>query len=193
MLTQAAGSGRTRRRGDARALAFLGFARLAPGLWVRPDNLRGGVAELRAALLELGLDRHVPVLGLSELDSATDARARSLWNAETLLAEARQAREALERSAARLERLSPAAAMVETFLVGGRAIRQIALDPCLPEAIAPEHERRALVAAMREYDRAGRASWREFMRAHDAPHRAAPANLAGLSGEARAAALGSTR
>jgi len=46
---------------------------------------------------------------------------------------------------------------------------------------------------MREYDRAGRASWREFMRAHDAPHRAAPANLAGLSGEARAAALGSTR
>jgi len=193
VLTQAAGSGRTRRRGDARALAFLGFARLAPGLWVRPDNLRGGVAELRAALLELGLDRHVPVLGLSELDSATDARARSLWNAETLLAEARQAREALERSAARLERLSPAAAMVETFLVGGRAIRQIALDPCLPEAIAPEHERRALVAAMREYDRAGRASWREFMRAHDAPHRAAPANLAGLSGEARAAALGSTR
>jgi phenylacetic acid degradation operon negative regulatory protein len=193
VLTQAAGSGRTRRRGDARALAFLGFARLAPGLWVRPDNLRGGVAELRAALLELGLDRHVPVLGLSELDSATDARARSLWNAETLLAEARQAREALERSAARLERLSPAAAMVETFLVGGRAIRQIAIDPCLPEAIAPEHERRALVAAMREYDRAGRASWREFMRAHDAPHRAAPANLAGLSGEARAAALGSTR
>ena len=193
VLTQAAGSGRTRRRGDARALAFLGFARLAPGLWVRPDNLRGGVAELRAALLELRLDRHVPVLGLSELDSATDARARSLWNAETLLAEGRQAREALERSAARLERLSPAAAMVETFLVGGRAIRQIALDPCLPEAIAPEHERRALVAAMREYDRAGRASWREFMRAHDAPHRAAPANLAGLSGEARAAALGSTR
>ena len=193
VLTQAAGSGRTRRRGDARALAFLGFARLAPGLWVRPDNLRGGVAELRAALLELGLDRHVPVLGLSELDSATDARARSLWNAETLLAEGRQAREALERSAARLERLSPAAAMVETFLVGGRAIRQIAIDPCLPEAIAPEHERRALVAAMREYDRAGRASWREFMRAHDAPHRAAPANLAGLSGEARAAALGSTR
>ena len=81
--------------------------------------------------------------------------------------------------------------MAETFLVGGRAIREIALDPCLPEAIAPEKERRALVAAMREYDRAGRACWREFMRAHDAPHVAAPANLAGLSGEARAAALGS--
>ncbi|HTO72039.1 MAG TPA: PaaX family transcriptional regulator [Myxococcota bacterium] len=192
-LTQAAAGDRSQRRGDARALAFLGFARLAPGLWVRPDNLRGGVAETRAALLELGLDRHVPVLRLSELDEATEARARALWDATALVAAQKQMREALEKSAARLARLAPAAAMVETFLVGGRAIRQIALDPCLPEAIAPEHERRALVAAMREYDRAGRACWREFMRSHDAPHRAAPANLAGLSGEARAAALGSPR
>jgi len=192
-LTQGAGSDRATRRLDARALSFLGFARLAPGLFVRPDNLRGGVAETRAALAELGLDRHVPVLRLSELDAPTEARARGLWDADALEAEQRQAREALERSTARLARLSPAAAMVETFLVGGRAIRQIALDPCLPEEIAPEHERRALVAAMRDYDRAGRACWRDFMRAHDAPQRSAPANLAGLSGEARAAALGSPR
>ena len=61
--------------------------------------------------------------------------------------------------------------MVETFLVGGRAIRQIALDPCLPEAIAPEAERRALVAAMREYDRAGRAL---LERIHARARRAAP-------------------
>lgn len=81
--------------------------------------------------------------------------------------------------------------MVETFLVGGRAIRQIALDPCLPEAIAPESEYHALVETMRAYDRTGRAHWREFMRAHGAPHRSSPANLAGLSGEARAVALGS--
>jgi len=192
VLTQGRANGaRATRRGDARALAFLGFARLAPGLWIRPDNLRGGVEATREALHELGLDPHVSVLRLSELDARTEARARRLWNAESLVAAQRQAREALERSAGKLERLSPAAAMVETFLVGGRAIRQIALDPCLPEAIAPEKERRALVVAMREYDRAGRACWRDFMRAHDAPHRAAPANLAGLSGEARAAALGS--
>ena len=191
-LTQGRAVGdRAARRSDSRALAFLGFARLAPGLWIRPDNLRGGVEAARDALAELGLDPHVSVLRLSELDANTEERARRLWDADALVAAQRQAREALERSAARLARLSREAAMAETFLVGGRAIRQIALDPCLPEAIAPEKERRALVAAMREYDRAGRACWREFMRAHDAPHRAAPANLAGLSGEARAAALGS--
>ena len=182
---------RPARRRDARALAFLGFAELSPGLFVRPDTLRGGVAETRRALHELGLDPAASVFALAELDARSEARARKLWDASALVRGAREAREEIERSNARLGRLSRDAAMVETFLVGGRAIRQIALDPCLPDAIAPEAERRALVAAMREYDRAGRAFWSEFMRAHDAPHRATPANLAGLSGEARAAALGS--
>ena len=177
-LTQ--GRDRATRRGDARALAFLGFARLAPGLWIRPDNLRGGVAETRRALHELGLDTAVPVFRMAELDDKTEARARRLWDGDAVVGAHRREREALERSAGRLERLSREAAMVETFLVGGRAIRQIALDPCLPDAIAPEAERRALVAAMREYDKAGRACWREFMRGHDAPHKSAPANLVGL-------------
>lgn len=174
------GRDRATRRGDARALAFLGFARLAPGLWIRPDNLRGGVAEMRRALHELGLAPAVPVFRMAELDQKTESRARRLWDANTVVGAQRREREALERSAGKLERLSREAAMVETFLVGGRAIRQIALDPCLPDAIAPEAERRALVAAMREYDKAGRACWREFMRGHDAPHKSAPANLVGL-------------
>jgi phenylacetic acid degradation operon negative regulatory protein len=179
------------RRRDARALAFLGFAELDPGWFIRPDNLRGGVEQTRQELYELGLDPAARVLAASQFDAATEARARRLWDAAGLLRAQREAREQVERSTTRLPRLRREAAMVETFLVGGRAIRQIALDPCLPEAILPEGERRALVAAMREYDRAGRAHWSEFMRAHDAPHRSSPANLSGLSGQARAAALGS--
>lgn len=184
---------RPARRRDARALAFLGFAELEPGLFVRPDNLRGGVSAVRGELYELGLDTDARVLVLGQLDEKSEARARRLWDGAALVRGQREAREELERSSARLPRLRGESAMVETFLVGGRAIRQIALDPCLPEAIAPESERRALVAAMREYDREGRARWSEFMSAHDAPHRSAPANLAGLSGEARAAALGHAR
>jgi phenylacetic acid degradation operon negative regulatory protein len=174
------GRERAARRSDARALAFLGFERLAPSLWVRPDNLRGGVSAVREALLELGLDPQVSVLRLSELDAKTETRARTLWDVDALLSAQRLAREAIERSASRLERLTPAQAMAETFLVGGRAIRQIALDPLLPEEIARERERRALVAAMREYDKVGRACWRDFMRAHDAPTAQAPAHGAAL-------------
>ena len=36
--------------------------------------------------------------------------------------------------------------MVESFLLGGRVIRQLVLDPLLPEPILPVGERDALVA-----------------------------------------------
>jgi phenylacetic acid degradation operon negative regulatory protein len=184
---------RPARRRDARALAFLGFEPLDPGFFLRPDNLRGGVDAARSELAELGLDPAARVFRATNLDAQTEIRARRLWDGAALVRAQREARAEIERSSARLPRLRGDAAMVETFLVGGRAIRQIALDPCLPDEIAPEAERRALVAAMRDYDRAGRARWSEFMRAHDAPQRSTPANLAGLSGEARAAALGTSR
>ena len=72
----------------------------------------------------------------------------------------------------------PARAMVESFLLGGRAIRQIVLDPLLPEPLVPAAERGALVAAMRRYDRVGRACWAGFMRAFDVlPEARAPVDL----------------
>src|SRR5262245_44264341 len=111
-----AGRDRATRRGDARALAFLGFARLAPGLWIRPDNLRAGVGETRGARHELGLDPAVPVFRLAELDEKTEVRARKLWDGDAIAAAQRRERDALEKSAGRLERLSREAAMVETFL-----------------------------------------------------------------------------
>ena len=37
--------------------------------------------------------------------------------------------------------------MVESFLLGGRVIRELVLDPLLPEPIVPDAERDALVAA----------------------------------------------
>jgi phenylacetic acid degradation operon negative regulatory protein len=178
------------RRSDARALAFLGFAELDPGLMIRPDNLRGGVEQTRRELRELGLAIEARVFGLGSLDESCEARARRLWNGSAITRAHRVALAQLERSVSRLPRLPRRAAMVETFLVGGRAIRQIALDPRLPDAIAPEAGYRTLVEAMREYDRAGREYWRDFMRNHGAPHRSSPVNLAGLSGQARAAALG---
>jgi phenylacetic acid degradation operon negative regulatory protein len=54
------------------------------------------------------------------------------------------------------------AAMVESFLLGGRVIRQLVLDPLLPEPIVEAAERRALVGAMRRYDKVGHACWRSF-------------------------------
>jgi hypothetical protein len=55
-------------------------------------------------------------------------------------------------------------------------IRELVLDPLLPEPLAPEAERRALALAMRRYDRAGRRAWASFMARFGAPHVATPAH-----------------
>ena len=66
--------------------------------------------------------------------------------------------------------------MVESFRVGGAALRALATDPLLPEPIVPARERAALVAAMRDYDAFGRASWSAFLTRHGVRHAKAPAD-----------------
>jgi len=178
---------RRRLRLRSRALAFLGLEELSPGLVVRPANLAGGVAAVRERLVALGLEADAPVF-LAELDAATDARARGLWDARALVEGYRRSRAELERSESRLATLSPERAMTESFLVGGRVMRQLALDPNLPEAIVPKAERDALVVAMRRYDRAGRDCWKPFLRELGLPHRTALVGLRLDGAEERLAA-----
>jgi phenylacetic acid degradation operon negative regulatory protein len=66
--------------------------------------------------------------------------------------------------------------MVESFLLGGRVIRELVLDPLLPEPLLPTRERRALLDATRSYDQLGRRAWAAFMASHGAPHSSAPTN-----------------
>lgn len=183
-----AGLGRTDRgalRRRERAFDFLGFRELEPGLWVRPDNLRGGADEIRRQLRELGLEEAAPVFALAQLDESTEARARSLWPAGTLLSAYRELREAIEKSERRLAELAPERALVETFLLGGKVLRLLAFDPLLPEPILPGAQRGALIGAMRRYDEMGRRHWGRFMRSHGAASRSTPVHL-DLAGAPRA-------
>jgi phenylacetic acid degradation operon negative regulatory protein len=161
----------------ARALRLLGFRELSRGLWLRPDNLRGGVAAVREELLALGLAAGTPVFALSGLDPENEARARALWDVRALRARYRGSRRELAASEARLApgKLRESAALRESFALGGRVIRELVADPLLPEALVPAAERRALLAALLRYDRAGRRAWADFMARHGAPHAALPA------------------
>ncbi len=167
--------GLARGRGSAlaaaeRPLRLLGFQELVPGLALRPDNLKGGVAAVRDELLALGLDPQAVVCELGALDAANEAKARGLWDAAALRRSyARSCRE-LAASEARLGRLAEGAAMKESFQLGGRVIRALVQDPLLPEPLVPAEERRAVVAALRRYDRAGRRAWAAFLARHGAPH-----------------------
>jgi phenylacetic acid degradation operon negative regulatory protein len=167
---------RTRIDPAAQALRLLGFESLAPGLHVRPANLREGIAGVRDALRALGLPEDALVCEIGELDPATDARARSLWDGEALVRSYRAARREIEASSARLPALAEAEAMVESFQLGGRVLQQLVLDPLLPAPLVDERERRALVESMRAYDRLGRDAWAGFLGRFGVPHRTAPAD-----------------
>src|SRR5262249_56834459 len=128
-------------------------------------SLKGGVDSVRSQLQALGLEPRAPVCGLTEFDVAFETRARALWDTAALLLGYARMRARLEDSAERLGLLDPREAMVESFLLGGQAIRQLVLDPLLPEPILPAGELTKLVDAMRHYDRLGRDCWKAFMMA----------------------------
>jgi len=176
---------RAERSRHARGLRLLGFRELAPGLQVRPANLAGGCEAAREELAALGLAGGSLLFVLSDLDAPTDARARSLWDAAGLRAGYRRSLEELAASERRLEALPERDAMCESFLVGGRMIQQLVLDPLLPEEILDPADRHALVDAMRRYDRRGRACWAGFLARFDVPHLRAPADTGLPAGAAR--------
>ena len=181
---------RGRSRGEAgparlrrdRSLGFLGFREFEPGFFLRPDNLLGGGEAVRVRLGDLGLDPMALVFEVRGFDALAKARARALWDAKALSRAYGDAAKTLAESRLRLEEAPVGEAMVETFKLGGRVIRQLVLDPLLPDGIAPTAARRALVAQMLEYDGFGRACWAEFLRKHGVLHRRTPADLRVVEG-----------
>jgi phenylacetic acid degradation operon negative regulatory protein len=153
---------RKRSRGCDRALRLLGFETLTPAIRIRPDNLAGGVDTIRDRLVTLGFAPAPMAFELTSLADELDAQARSLWNVEVLETGYRASRDRLIASSERLSSLSEVEAMAETFRFGGEAVRRIVLDPLLPEPIVDTGARRALVDAMRDYDRLGRDCWKTW-------------------------------
>lgn len=166
--------GRSARSKAARALLLHGFREFEPGLYLRPDNLIRGVDDMRQPLRELGLTAASPVFRLSELDAAGERRARALWQPDALPPLYARTRRELEHSEARLASLPSDRAMAESFLLGGRAIRTIALDPLLPHPIVERGSLAKLVVATRRYELAGRTCWADFLERHGVVHRRAP-------------------
>ncbi len=169
---------RSARRAHAQSLRLHGFQPLAPTLQIRPANRVEGSEALRTGLSALGLDPSASLLTLSELDAATERRARGLWDAQALSDGYRTSLEALAVSTARLGDLPEAEAMRESFLLGGRVLQQLVLDPLLPAEILDPTDRDALVEAMRRYDRLGRRAWAGLLARFGVPHIATPTDTA---------------
>lgn len=162
-----------------RALAFLGFHELDPGLAVRPDNLAESSDGLRERLFGLGLETGALVCTLGSLDAERERRARALWRADALRDGYRAMSFRLRRSEKDLAILQRERAMTESFLLGGEAIRLLVFDPLLPDELVPGGERRELLERMRSYDRLGREAWAGALEVDD---ERAPADVRGAVG-----------
>ncbi len=165
------------RRNTPHALRFLGFRWRESDLALRPANLPGGIAGVREQLRQLGLDPRALVFSIRELDAATEARATALWDGAALARAYEQSHRALVASEGRLRRLPRDRAMAESFLLGGQIIRQLVLDPRLPESIAPAAPRNRVVEAMGRYDALGRECWADFLASFGVPHLRTPADM----------------
>lgn len=108
----------------------------------------------------------MPVFRIEDFDGPGDARARGLWDAKAIGESYRSLAAELEQSAARLPQMDERAAMAESFLLGGEAIRRIVLDPLLPDAIVPTDQRDGLIRTMIRYDGVGRRCWAPFLGRH---------------------------
>ena len=167
-------SDRVAQRARDRALAMLGLRELETGLFIRPDNLTGGVATVRERLHTLGLDAHAPVFIAQQFDAEREQRARKLWDGKALTKTYRETRRKLENWLARADQLESDVAARESYLVGHDAIRQLVFDPLLPEPLVDVDERRAFVETVLKYDRAGHAIWQGLQ---SVPTRGSVSNL----------------
>lgn len=156
------GGDRSERTRSLRALALLGF-REDEGLWLRPDNLTDGIASVRRRLQALGLDADARSFVTSDADDKLEKRWRALWKTRELERGYAHAEERIQHSTERVTKLDAGAAAVETFLVGGSAIRILATDPLLPKQLVNVHARKKLHEAMLHYDAIGRRVWGQLI------------------------------
>ena len=157
--------GRTDRkdlRARMRALRLYGFAQAEAGLWVRPDNLRLSLEQLRAALLRIGLQEEALVITITDTAlpmGTTTGMTMGLWSTADLRATYEGAIAAMQRSRTAAAWLPADDAARETLLIGQSVIRTINLDPLLPEDIGDAALFRKMVSEMDAYDRFGRTFW----------------------------------
>lgn len=150
-----------------RAFGLLGLAAFERGLHLRPANLEGGAAGLRArlqALLPAGTEGGT-VFELHGLAPADDRRARGLWDGAALDAAYRAGTASLSAWLDGAAVLPPDRAAREAFALGHDAIRRIVYDPWLPAPLVDEVARRRFVATVLRHDEAGKQVWRRFLAA----------------------------
>lgn len=161
-----------------RAMDMLGMKELDRGLYVRPDNLAGGVNAVRERLLALGLEPEAVTFVATEFDSSRQANIPQLWDTEALNNLYRTQKIRLDEWLDSYVDFEPEVAARESYLLGGQAIRQVVFDPWLPPPFVDTEARHVFVETVKRFDETGKAIWDQLYKLYDdMPARAASTHL----------------
>ena len=125
---------------NARLLEYaatrLGFKKLADRAWLRPNNLAMPISKTIELLEAMSGCSDLTITKVSEVHSAGETPAiTSLWSSDELEGKYRDLTQRLNQSMKDLEDADEKQALRDSFLIGGNAIRRLALDPLLPAEI----------------------------------------------------------
>jgi phenylacetic acid degradation operon negative regulatory protein len=160
-------SDRTAQSRRQRALHMMGFREADKGLFVRPDNLQGGVKACREQLHALGLDATAWVFSMHETCDDFSRQLAQLWDVETLSQSYRDTHDRLATWLQMQAQLPPDQAAREAYLLDRPAVRQVVWDPLLPEQWVDGPARSAMFSTVRSFDAAGRSIWQRFFQFSD--------------------------
>ena len=149
-------------RRRTRALDLVGFRALRHGLFVRPDNLAGGLPAIGQQLTRLGLDVEAELCGVT-LDARQRARVEQRYQVKADARRAQGLTRKVEALLPLMRRRSPRQLAATSFWLGDEVLRFLARDPLLPDELADPGPRRKLSELMSALDKQGLAVWRSLL------------------------------
>jgi phenylacetic acid degradation operon negative regulatory protein len=130
----------------------LGFRAFRNGFWVRPDNLAMPVIKMTELIEAMSGTSEFIISKLTETYVDGEAQSfASLWKLRELEEMYRRETNRLKGSVKDLDRAAEDIALRESFLIGGDAIRRLALDPLLPPELIDVAARSSYTDCAREY------------------------------------------
>ncbi|MBP8019297.1 MAG: PaaX family transcriptional regulator [Hylemonella sp.] len=141
-----------------RALGLLGFAALTPCLWVRPDNLIGGLAAAQQHAQDLGVGKIALLFQVAQFGQGAP-EVNKLWPVNELERRYGQLHLAVETGMRRMERQAARTVARESMVLCRSVVRTLLRDPLLPSELASADARKALTQVTRDYQLKARRLW----------------------------------
>lgn len=146
-----------------RALKLVGCQELSKEMFIRPNNLKGGIHSMRLRLNSLGLDDEIPIFRIADFDTQTANKVKTLWDRKKIEENYQTTTDELLRWLGNLNNLSAQQAATESFLIGDRAIRQMIYDPLLPEQMINIETRATFSKTLKLFDGVGQDIWNSII------------------------------